>query len=424
MDDRTQGSFEEGQVHRFFDDLQVRFATIEELDLYLSNRFNVFRCLSPDERNLSSIIRDLMDAKGTHGQGERFLKCFLDVLDLKEVSITNPTRPECEVPTSYGRKPHRWMDIELSPDGRFGIGIENKPWARDQPGWVEDYAEHLGKKYHGNYLLLFLTRTDREPESAQDKGKKKELEDQGKFRTLHFDKEFRYWLECCWKECQSERVRSFLKDFRNYALTMEGTGMVSENEVRLVLEYMEKRPESLRVAWAARSAWNQLKERRAEEFLGRLQGALDSDLSNVQIKPDGAWASGWKMDNPGKRILEKYAFRMYKPPWGGRHAIVLEADDKGGKNFFIGVWKNGANVPHIDGLDRVLDQALTVTHGKPNDWWEWWRWADDRFRNWDAPDTLGEMLKEDALEYFKNAMLDIAKIAVRLIDSHYNVKSS
>ena len=52
------------------------------LDKRLATGFNVFRLIEPDENKLSDILRDLLDPKGTHGQGDLFLRLLFEKLDL------------------------------------------------------------------------------------------------------------------------------------------------------------------------------------------------------------------------------------------------------------------------------------------------------------------------------------------------------
>ena len=42
-----------------------------ELALYHGHGFNVFDAIRPDENRLSDILRDLLDPRGSHGQGVR-----------------------------------------------------------------------------------------------------------------------------------------------------------------------------------------------------------------------------------------------------------------------------------------------------------------------------------------------------------------
>src|SRR5439155_15240198 len=98
------------------------------------------------ELKLSHMIRDLLHPRHAHGQGSRFLECFLDlVIRRSDFRFDGTVRCRCEALTRGAKNPERRIDILVSLDGRFGIGIENKPWenSKDQPGWVEDYSQHL-----------------------------------------------------------------------------------------------------------------------------------------------------------------------------------------------------------------------------------------------------------------------------------------
>src|ERR1700691_2548939 len=104
-------------VDRFFHDLNFRFDTVGELDLHLANQFNVFRWLYR-EITLSSIIRELLDPKGSHGQGDAFLRRFLDMAGLHHLVIDpNAPRPTCEEPTTYATSPLK-KSIHLSAPGQ------------------------------------------------------------------------------------------------------------------------------------------------------------------------------------------------------------------------------------------------------------------------------------------------------------------
>ena len=51
-------------------------------DKRLATGFNVFDLIEPDENKLSDILADLLDPKGSHGQGDLFLRLLLQQLDL------------------------------------------------------------------------------------------------------------------------------------------------------------------------------------------------------------------------------------------------------------------------------------------------------------------------------------------------------
>lgn len=62
--------------------LKKQYEIDSQINLFLSNSFNVFDLISPDENKLSDIIANLLDLNGTHGQGALFAKEFVKNLQL------------------------------------------------------------------------------------------------------------------------------------------------------------------------------------------------------------------------------------------------------------------------------------------------------------------------------------------------------
>ena len=104
-------------------------------DRFLSTDFNVvFEFIRPNENRLSDIIACLLDANGSHGQQGKFLDAFLKRLfEPDRVAELSGKQPQVkrEDPTHYNENQYRRIDITVDFEG-FGIGIENKPWDREQ----------------------------------------------------------------------------------------------------------------------------------------------------------------------------------------------------------------------------------------------------------------------------------------------------
>ena len=86
----------ENDIPTFFHDLDSRFKDAVKLDESTATRFNVFRYIASDELKLSSLMRDLFDPRGPHGQGELFLRCFLKAVKIGHLSIDDDCRAKCE----------------------------------------------------------------------------------------------------------------------------------------------------------------------------------------------------------------------------------------------------------------------------------------------------------------------------------------
>lgn len=197
-----------------------------ELDRRAATRFSVFDFFHEREEDLSRVFGGLLDPGGTHGQGDTFLRLFLDevreVLD-GEVHGRFPagnlrdSRVFLEHHTDTGRS----IDIVVTVRGDTWIGIENKPWAGEQPNQVSDYLKYLRTKAapetEPDAWIVYLSGDGRPPATLPD-----EPEERKRCPTLPYRGAERglpslaNWVEKCRIECEAERVRWFLTDLLEY----------------------------------------------------------------------------------------------------------------------------------------------------------------------------------------------------------------
>jgi hypothetical protein len=178
----------------------------KEIDKYLSTDFNFIELISPDENKISDLLKILLEPNGIHGQGEMFFKLFVEKLkpyynneiniDYKNTSIIR------EKTTDKGRR----IDLFIKSKN-FVIAIENKIYAEEQSYQLDDYFKFLETNYE-NFILIFLTATKREPQSISLKNK-----NSNKFINVSYNEFLVPWLEECYKNCESQKVKFFIKDF-------------------------------------------------------------------------------------------------------------------------------------------------------------------------------------------------------------------
>ena len=197
-----------------------------ELDRRAATRFSLFDFFHERETDLSRVFGGLLDPGGTHGQGETFLRLFLD--EVREVldgdvhgrfpaGNLRDSRVDLEHQTDTGRS----IDIVVQVRGETWIGIENKPWAGEQPNQVSDYLTYLrtraGPETDPDAWLVYLSGDGKQPQTLPD-----ELEDQMRCPTLPYrgtergSPALENWVEKCRAECEAERVRWFLTDLLEY----------------------------------------------------------------------------------------------------------------------------------------------------------------------------------------------------------------
>jgi len=156
---------------------QLLHRLLRKQDRKYAPDFNVFLALGVDRRELShsAFIAELLNPNGSHGQGEVFLKCFLERC-LRQGCSAIPTHDsyawdkwqvfvEKTIPAgaSDQLEPGR-MDLVLkyrdsNPATSVLIVIENKIDAGEQPDQLKRYSDWLNsqKRDFANRALIYLT---------------------------------------------------------------------------------------------------------------------------------------------------------------------------------------------------------------------------------------------------------------------------
>lgn len=195
----------------------------KEMDRKAATKFSVFDYFRVQETDLSCIFADLLDPSGSHGQGDRFLSLFLKETKemLPEYSPPRTLTNAKMVHLEYSTHERRRIDIVLEMPDNHWIGIENKPWAEEQKNQVGAYIEYLqGKvKKNGTAWILYLSGDGSDPQTLPNDPELLEY-----CRTVPYRKNstgisgrsLENWIEQCWRECEAERVRWFLKDLLGY----------------------------------------------------------------------------------------------------------------------------------------------------------------------------------------------------------------
>ncbi|PVZ81177.1 hypothetical protein C9426_31775 [Serratia sp. S1B] len=181
-------------------------------------KFTVFRYIYPDENGLSRILADLLDVKNVHGQGDLFLRRFLDWFPATEKwDTTTPSFVECEQHTdAIGSK--RRIDIVVQGN-HWLLGIENKPWATDQPNQILDYLNEFEQRSSSlnKTLLIYLSPNGERPSQSSINKQQCDIAiKSGKLALLSY-KDIVDWLDKLIGIADIPyRLRIFLDDLQRY----------------------------------------------------------------------------------------------------------------------------------------------------------------------------------------------------------------
>jgi hypothetical protein len=212
------------QTNTFAKELKVKILVDEKENAPRFSVFNYFYSII-DEYIISRIIADLLNAKGTHGQGILFLSLFIEMINkelkiqgLNELNITKleETEIDQEVCTYSLENKYRRIDITLI-NPLWVIGIENKPFSGEQPDQLKDYRRHLENIYsqrpcHMVYISGDCSRSKTD-KNAIIIGFTWSHDTCGlKYKHAHLSS----WIEESLKNCKIKKVHLFLENFLDW----------------------------------------------------------------------------------------------------------------------------------------------------------------------------------------------------------------
>jgi hypothetical protein len=196
--------------------------------------FNIFKILRMERKEVethSRFIYELLNLKGSHGQGDIFLKSFAKIVLGSEVSDT-AIDPQREDLTSENRR----IDFTLETSENV-IGIEMKIDAGDQSHQLYDYQQELqrrAKKGQGTRLFyLTLDGIDASKDSlgglAQDS-----------YERISFKGEILKWIEDCIKQSAEKSVlREALIQYKILIEKLTGQNMDMDTEIAELIKDKE-----------------------------------------------------------------------------------------------------------------------------------------------------------------------------------------
>lgn len=214
-------------IEKLLNAVKIRVDSLHEAEQRVAERiapnFNLFDFFRGDENGLSLCLACLLNPRGTHGQGEKFLAAFIKHLPrlpggTPDWLIGLPQSVQTEKATDRIERNNRRIDIAI--EWRNGVvGIENKPWATDQDQQLADYARQLqasaeAKNAANNWLLIYLS--DHEPDKSSLSEKQRErYRESGNYVEIDY-RMLCAWLDECTKESKALVVRIFIEELAKY----------------------------------------------------------------------------------------------------------------------------------------------------------------------------------------------------------------
>ncbi|QQE91289.1 PD-(D/E)XK nuclease family protein [Azotobacter chroococcum] len=254
----------------------------------LAPDFGLLDYLRRDEMALSEYLALLLDPQGTHGQGDLYLRQFarLDAVHKHADWLESQLQTRLQLTTEFALPGGRRMDIYLHST-RFGLAIENKPWAADQDLQLHDYASYLNGLYRsGQWLLIYLCNEDISEQSLPAS-----TDERLNSRVIQLTfYQLATWLEDCALQTQAPAVKVFVEAMARFVRERINGEMVMGSGEELA-ELVLGSEKHVRSAFLIAQQMQALKQQLLEDFIEHIHNEL-ADLQVAYVWLDDTLAGG------------------------------------------------------------------------------------------------------------------------------------
>ncbi len=350
-------------------------------ELFGAPRLNAFSLFQPNEVSLSRIIADIFDPRGTHGQDILFLNGLLGKLDLPRVSLIEPVTVRREMVTQEGRQ----IDLVIETP-RILLGIENKPWAAQQPNQLVDYLGALEGWSRGRTpVLIFLS--NKEPETAQSKVRvvRMHSEEEPALTQILFE---------CQRGIRAARTQTHIAELIAYLKSEFGDEPMKADEDAAYIEAVESEYErgieSKRALAMTMLSQNRLHGILIEEIAERVLVKVRSAFPDVEEEYEDCSLSEALGDKDNW-----WGFR--RPSWPDNCSVAISPGRTNYGGVYFGVRAPDPFNKSVEKGDscasrQTIHEAVkAVEGGSSSAWWPWWKWAEPI--SWNA-ESLASLLLE------------------------------
>lgn len=288
----------------------------EEISKVSGDNFNVFRVieLTSDEVRLhSKFLAELLNPKGSHGQGSKFLDLFIQQFDIKNVDSETS---KVDVEKYIGNKTKDTggrIDILIEDSKQNAIIIENKIYASDQENQLKRYSNYK-RNYNKLIFYLNLDGSDPSENSYQD------LEKDKHFKIISYEYDILNWLENCKKESVSlPLLREGIAHYMNLIkhLTGQSTNTTMGKEIRNLLALT---PQNIKTAIKIENSIKGAKRKIQWDFWKQLR--KEFELRGITLLEESK-----SISLVSETKVYQYDGKKSKKKWYGLWSPLIEIND-------------------------------------------------------------------------------------------------
>jgi hypothetical protein len=350
-------------------------------ELFGAPRLNAFSLFNPNEVRLTRVIADLFDPRGTHGQNILFLNALLSALKLPRVNVLDPITVRREMVTTEGRQ----IDLVIEMPHLL-LGLENKPWAGQQPSQLADYLTTLkGWAADRKPILVFLS--NKQPETAKS--------DVTILRLCSDEEEsLSNILSRSLPEIKAYRTKIHVEEMLAYLAAEFGDEEMSDEANSTFIEAVEaeyeRGPESRRAIAMTMVAHSELHTLLLSEISQAILSAAQSVFPDFEEEDEDYSLKDCLIDRH-----DCWAIR--RPAWPENCSIALAGAKTGYSRIYFGVLAPDGTSEKVDdelgcsAHKKVVKAVRKIEGGSKSVDYPWWKYADPD--DWSAASLAGLLLQ-------------------------------
>ena len=419
------------EIEKIFNELRTEFKKYEigllESKKQIAPDFNAFEILYALELPLSRMIGEFLNPKGTHAQGQIFLDLFIDIF-LKNNILLNKS-PNISLKLEHAIENGR-IDIFLDFDNKFGIAIENKPFATDQDKQIVRYCDYLSSVYgNSNFLMIYLSSDGSEPtEISLPKNEKERLNKQ--FIIISYSQIRVWFLECAkaTEKSNSVRLTTIIYEFAEYINRIFcGTNSLRNNMIGEIIK------RNIIDAFEINLLWNSNKTEFENIWKNKINNLINKELPKLifeKLQNENVINDNWEIIEGKFDISKKHlaGFKLKKRNW--KHfaiGISSTAHEKvnGTQNFFPIIISDIKIAP---ATKEQTEKYNNATGCNPQTNWIggsgkiFWsaNFPENNFYNWDYEQWSEIKLNGKTVNYVGDFLANLIKICELDIDTLEN----
>jgi hypothetical protein len=352
------------------------------------NIFNIVGLFNQENKFHSALIAELLNAQGSHGLKDAFLKVFIQEIKLdsfSENTLSSSVTPEKPIGTVTDTEGGR-IDIVIDFPDKKAILIENKVYASDQENQLLRYYNYGKSEYKNEFSLLYLTLDGQKPSQ--------EFEEEIKYQCISYKENIKHWIERCIEiASQHPLVRETLKQYLAIInqLTMQN---MEENQI---VELMIGNDDYLRASHLIHTNWILIEKKVFDRFYSFI-----SEICN-EVNDKNEYQIEYNIPYNGRVKIE-----IKMPEWKN-HSMDLDfVSQKYSSDFFYAiVHPEGEESLELEQIEKLKEGLSDYNFPDDNLWVTCQKYGEGKYKDWGI-EAFIEILRTDKLkDIIKNKILEI-----------------